>query len=73
MNEQRVSVGGPIEIKSHTPERVAFELMDLVSRWENAPEETKRTREYWLDLYYECHSVVTGSKPRHMRERERNI
>lgn len=57
---EKVSVSGPIAVRSDSSDRVAFDLMDRIAAWENAPEDKKRTREYWLTLFFQCKEATRG-------------
>ena len=37
-----------------SPTKIAFDLMEKISGWENPPESEKKTREYWLSLFHQC-------------------
>jgi hypothetical protein len=52
-------ITGPVDIKSDSQQRVAFELMTLISSWE-PKEKHPKTREYFLKLYAQCYSVTIG-------------
>lgn len=61
MADTSTSVSGKVSVQSDCKERVAFDLMREISLREetdkNAP------RRYWLELYYECLSVVHYNEP----------
>lgn len=67
--EKRMSnsttVSGPIEIKDKSVERVALELMQIISESERVADKEKfrkpNSREYYLKLYNQCHRVVSWS------------
>lgn len=61
-----ISVSGPVAVKSDSNARVAYELMSYISGWESAPEAEKRTREYWLKLYWQCYQAADGSSLSHV-------
>ncbi len=60
MSTEAISVSGPIEVKSNSPERVAYELMKLIAIEENAGDQDKSKREYWLTLYRQCLKATSG-------------
>ena len=51
-----------LKVKETSPERVAFDLMIQINQYESKTEDEK-TREYWLNLYYQCNWVVRGHDP----------
>lgn len=61
-----LKVNGPIEIKDNSAERVAFDLMSLISDHENPQglddshcrAKKASSRLYYLNLYAECLTVV---------------
>ncbi len=59
MSNERVTVSGPVDVTSNATARVAFELMNHISSWEEVPAD-KKNREYWLTLYAQAHSAVSG-------------
>ncbi len=50
-------IAGPVEISDDSRYRVAFDLMERISQWENK-DQHPRTRAYWLKLYSQCRGVV---------------
>ena len=59
MND-KVSVSSPVEVVDHSPERVALDLMTLISRHETVEHEQRGDRHYWLTLYRQCWKAVNG-------------
>lgn len=61
MADASTKVSGHVSVQSDCRERVALELMQHIGYREepdrNAP------RRYWLDLYFQCLSVVHYSEP----------
>ncbi len=59
------TLSGPIEIKDKSVERVALELMQIISESERVANKDKfrmpSSREYYLKLYNQCHRVVSWS------------
>lgn len=57
------TLSGPIEIKDNSIERVALELMQIISHSESVVDKEKfrkpNPREYYLKLYNQCHRVVS--------------
>ncbi|TSD59862.1 hypothetical protein FFI97_006005 [Variovorax sp. KBS0712] len=49
----------PVEIKTDSQQRVAFELMTMIHNFEPKDKHPK-TREYFLKLYAQCYSVTIG-------------
>jgi hypothetical protein len=56
---ESLSVSGPVSIQSDCKQRVAFDLMDRISRFEDSPE--KKSRAYWIKLYTQCHDATSGT------------
>jgi hypothetical protein len=54
MSNDSVSVSGPIRVMSDSPERVAFELMHLIS----SNEDVTKDRRYFLTLYTQCYKAT---------------
>jgi len=48
-----------VDIQDNSPYRVALELAYQIAKSEDA---SQRDREYWLDLYARCRSVVVHGK-----------
>lgn len=66
----KVVLNGPLELKNNSEARVAYELMVLIANKEvgftmaqnkNVADEQK-SRDYWLKLYSQCHSVARGNE-----------
>lgn len=55
-----VSVSGPVEVKTDSNARVAFDLMSYISGWEQPSDTDKQGREYWLTLYWQCYQAASG-------------
>ena len=60
-----ITVTKPIEIKDNSVERVAFDLMSRIAEAEKitGSDESRKNnpREYYLNLYNQCHKVVGWS------------
>ncbi len=54
-----VSINSPIDVKSNSKERVAYDLMVTIGSNENSPE--YKTRDYWLTLYRQCYKAANGA------------
>ena len=54
MATEDIRVTSPIEIKSDSEARVAYDLMVFISHREQIDDATKKSRDYWLKLYYQC-------------------
>lgn len=65
MADSSVSVSGPISIKSDSAARVAYELMSFISGWESPTDSNKKSREYWLKLYWQCYQASSGASLSH--------
>jgi len=51
---EKIEIARPVQIESDSKERVAFELMQHIAAWEDASEDRKRDKKYWLSLYLQC-------------------
>jgi hypothetical protein len=60
MADSSVSVSGPVQVKSDSNARVAYDLMSHISGWEDAPRDERKKREYWLTLYWQCYQAASG-------------
>lgn len=58
METKKVSVSEPIRTIADSPERVAFDLMELIYCMEGASDERKAKRTYFLALYGQCLAAV---------------
>jgi hypothetical protein len=58
---ESVNVSGPIDIRSDSRQRVAYDLMDKISRYEEGRDNDKKRRDYWLTLYNQCYKAASGS------------
>jgi hypothetical protein len=47
-------------VQQDSKERVAFDLMDKISGWEDSDKHNKN-REYFLRLYRQCYRAANGS------------
>lgn len=56
-NESR-SISGKVDVDTGSAERVALELMKIVSTSDGEPD--RRDRTYWLTLYRQCFSATRG-------------
>jgi hypothetical protein len=56
MANESVSISGPIKVTSDAKERVAYELMNIISHCEGG----KKDREYYLRLYCQCWKATNG-------------
>ena len=62
MADQSVSVSGPVQVRSDSPQRVALELAERITIYAG---DEKRRPEYWFKLYAQCHRlVVSGWDPK---------
>lgn len=59
----------PVQLIGETRERVAYDLMVLISRYESNQSQYK-SPDYWLDLYHDC--LVTVNYGRSKRNQKRN-
>jgi hypothetical protein len=63
-------VRGNVSVTSDCKERVAFELMQLISSYEHRDDAAPRR--YFLELYYNCLGVVQYKEPETVKEHPRN-
>jgi hypothetical protein len=64
MSSDSVRITNPVEIQNDAKARVAFDLMDLISRRENGNDSEKKSRDYWLKLYSQCYKAASGYEPK---------
>ena len=69
MATEDIRVTHPIEVQNDAKARVAFELMDHISRREDGVDDAQKTRDYWLTLYIQCWRAANGSALKHILER----
>lgn len=55
-----ISISGPVEVKSDSNARAAYDLMSYISNWEPPSDTDKRGRDYWLTLYWQCYQAASG-------------
>jgi hypothetical protein len=56
MADQSTNITSPVKIKPDSEARVALDLAKIIA----IEEETEKTREYWLTLYYQCRMAARG-------------
>jgi hypothetical protein len=60
-------VQGPVDVRSDSPERVAYELMTRIDGT-NEIDPSKKNEAYWLSLYHRCYRVVVrGNDPKDIK------
>lgn len=57
-----VRIQGPVEIKGDSRERVAFDLMEKINKY-NADTNIAKNEAYFFNLYRQCLRVVEGKIP----------
>ena len=62
MATENVQISGPVRIQSDSPQRIAFELMQLVASHSRLSIEDKNET-YWFTTYARCLNVVNGYDP----------
>lgn len=62
-----VRVTGPVAIQSESKSRVAFEMMQWISNYEDGQETTNR--DYWLTLYNQCYKAANGTALKYVLSR----
>ena len=55
-----INISRPVAIQSDAKARVAFDLMDHISRREKVADSQKEARAYWLTLYRQCYKAADG-------------
>lgn len=61
MPSQDLSISGPVSSASDAKQRVAFDLMNLISSYcHNTDRESQKTKDYWLRLYRQCYKATDG-------------
>jgi|SaaInl8_200m_RNA_FD_contig_81_410074_length_1634_multi_3_in_0_out_0_2 hypothetical protein len=53
-------ITNPVEIKSNSKERVAFDLMKHISLKEKRQGDNQQDRKHWLTLYSQCLKATYG-------------
>ena len=56
-----VAVSGPVTVRADSSHRVAYELMEKIAGREEANDAQKKTRDYWLTLYFQCHKATVSN------------
>lgn len=59
MSSDTMTISSPISIKDNSKERVALELLQIVTRYESK-EDNSKNRAYWLTLYSQCLQATSG-------------
>lgn len=54
MATENINITQPVEIKTDSEARVAYDLMVFISHRENIDDTKKKSRDHWLTLYYQC-------------------
>ena len=56
-----MQISGPVTVRNDSRERVALDLMTHIGiNCYHKDQDEQRTREYWLNLYHECHQATLG-------------
>jgi hypothetical protein len=67
---EETRVRGNVSVTSDCKERVALELMQLISSYEHRDDAAPRR--YFLELYHDCLGVVQHTKPEDVKEHPRS-
>jgi hypothetical protein len=70
MPSDSVEITKPVEIQNDAKARVAFDLMDHISRREGGRDAEQKTREYWFTLYVQCYKAASGDLLKHVLEQK---
>ncbi|MBI4449307.1 hypothetical protein HY641_04765 [Candidatus Woesearchaeota archaeon] len=62
------TIDGKIKVQDNSPERVAYDLMEEISQIEG---KMKQDRDYYLNLFHECHLAVLGLDLKSIVERRK--
>ena len=68
MATEDIRVTQPVEIKSESEARVAYDLMLYIASKEQITEEQKRSRDHWLKLYLQCRRASREASLSHVLE-----
>lgn len=68
MATEDIRVTQPVEIKSESEARVAYDLMLYIAAREQITEEQKRSRDHWLKLYLQCRRASREASLSHVLE-----
>ena len=69
MATEDIRLTSPVEVQNDAKARVAFDLMDHISRQEDGKDAEKKTRDYWLTLYAQCYKAANGGALKYVLER----
>ena len=70
MPSDSVQITKPVEVQNDAKARVAFDLMDHISRREDGKDAEKKTRDYWLTLYGQCYKAANGEALQYVLEQK---
>jgi hypothetical protein len=68
MATEDIRVTQPVEIKSESEARVAYDLMLYIAAREEITEEQNRSRDHWLKLYLQCRRASREASLSHVLE-----
>ena len=68
MATEDIRVTQPVEIKTDSEARVAYDLMIFIASREHATEEQRKTRDHWLKLYLQCRRAAREASLQHVLE-----
>lgn len=61
-----VNIANPVRVESDATARVALDLMHHIANWEEVPQGTKDSRDYWLTLYRQAYKAASGVRLEHV-------
>ena len=70
MATDTVNITSPVKIQADAASRVAFDLMDRISRMETISEAQEKSRDHWLTLYCQCYRAANGAALQHVLDRK---
>ena len=70
MATDSIKITSPVEVQNDAKARVAYDLMDLISRREEISDADKKSRDYWLTLYVQCLRASNGDALKYVLERK---
>ena len=67
---ENINIIRPVKVETDCAARVAFDLMDHISRREEGVDPQKKTRDYWLTLYCQSLKAAKGDALQYVLEQK---
>ena len=68
MATEDMRITQPVEIKTDSEARVAYDLMLYIANREQITDEQKKSRDHWLKLYLQCRRASREASLQHVLE-----